>query len=442
MQEINISGITKRIENKRVLVAVSGGVDSMVLLSCLVDLREYVNFYMEVIHINHNLRGTESNEDAKHVLNFCKNINVPCVIKSVDVIKNKNENKQTLEQSARDLRYKEIYNYQESNKFDYIVIAHNSDDNAETVLMHICRGSGLKGASGIKENDKILRPLLEYSKAEIIKYAKENNIKYREDSSNTDIKYVRNYIRHEILPRLEEIYPNVKQNLSKFAEIASIDDEFINNLIDYSVIKKQKDAIKLNIDAFKNHESIINRIIYKVLNELNIFADIEQKHLKMIKDLAHMKNGSYICLPHELNVYREYDNLVFTFKKLKTQNTDFKQYSMGEIVFDNVLINIVEVSSDDVEFGDGSLYFDLDSIPGTAIFRNKKDGDIIHKLNSGTKNYSDYLTDKKVPLRNRNNVIVLANENKILLTIGMDISDDIKITSLTNRIGKLTTKNF
>ena len=205
MQEINISGITKRIENKRVLVAVSGGVDSMVLLSCLVDLREYVNFYMEVIHINHNLRGTESNEDAKHVLNFCKNINVPCVIKSVDVIKNKNENKQTLEQSARDLRYKEIYNYQESNKFDYIVIAHNSDDNAETVLMHICRGSGLKGASGIKENDKILRPLLEYSKAEIIKYAKENNIKYREDSSNTDIKYVRNYIRHEILPRLEEI---------------------------------------------------------------------------------------------------------------------------------------------------------------------------------------------------------------------------------------------
>lgn len=442
MREINVNHISKKIENKRVLVAVSGGADSMALLSLMLNLQKDINFYMEVIHINHNLRGVESDDDERLVVAFCKDKKIPCVVRSVDVITNKNKNKQTLEQAARNLRYMEINKYKELNKFDFVIIAHNNDDNAETILMHICRGSGLRGATGIKENDKILRPLLDYSKEEIVEYVNQNKIPFREDSSNKDTRYVRNFIRHEILPKLEEIYPNVKENLSRFAEIARLDDEFVNENVDYNVIKKQNNLIKLHISVFDQKEPIINRIIYKVINELNIFADIEHKHLKLIKELSNMKNGNYICLPHNLNVYREYDYLVFTLKDIKHEKTDYCLYKVGETKFNGFSINICEVSSDEVEFGDGNLYFDLDSIPNDSVFRAKKDGDVIHKLNSGTKNFSDYLTDKKVPLRSRNNITVLAHEDKVLLALGLDISDDIKITSSTNRIGKLSLKNF
>lgn len=440
MQYLDISSIINKIENKRILVGVSGGADSMVLLSLLLDLQKSINFYMEVIHVNHNLRAKESDDDQKLVEMYSQKNNLKCIVKSVNVLKNKNDNKQTLEQSARELRYNVINEYKQENKFDYVVIAHNSDDNAETVLMHICRGSGLRGASGIQERNCILRPLLCYSKEQILQYAIVNKIPFRDDSSNKDIKYTRNFIRHEILPKLAEIYPNIKENLIRFAEIASIDNSFIDSVIDYSLIKKEKDCVKLSVDVFSQFETVYSRLIYRVINMLGIYSDIEYKHIGLIKELSTLKNGNYITLPHNLYVYKEYNYLVFSLIKSKVKTIDYKQYSMGEIEFLNYKIEIDEVTSDDVNFGDGALYFDLDSIPSTAIFRTKKDGDIIQRLGTGTKKFSDYLTDKKVPLRLRDSLVVLANNNKILLTIGMDISDDIKITSTTNRIGKLIYK--
>ena len=438
MQEINISRITKLIENKKVLVAVSGGVDSMVLLDLLSKMHNFCSFCMEIIHINHNLRGEESDKDAKLVQNTANRLKINCKIISIDVEKFKKENKQTIEQAARELRYKEIYEYKEKNNFDYVIIAHNSDDQAETILMHICRGCGLNGARGIGERKDLLRPLLNVSKSAIIKYAEENEIEYREDLSNRDIKYTRNYIRNEILPKLEEIYPNVKQNLVNFAEIVKNDDDFILNNIDYSLIKAKNKDVYLNLRAFENTSTIYSRLIYNAINMLGVFSDIEQKHVKMIYDLSFAKNGSYLVLPHGINVYKEYDCLVFTQKKQKNAINIIKKYQVGEVLIDNYKITIEEVSSDDIVFGDGNLYFDLDSIPYDAVFRHKQNGDIFQKLNSGSKKFSDYLTDKKVPLKDRSDLIVLAIENKILLCLTLDISDSIKVTSTTQRIGKLS----
>lgn len=437
MQKLNIEGIAKKIKNKRLLVGVSGGVDSMVLLTLLLDLQKNVDFYMEVIHINHNLRGKESDSDEKLVVSYAKQNNVPCIVKSVDVINNKKVSKQTIEESARELRYNAFYDYKKEKKFDFIVIAHNSDDQAETVLMHICRGSGLKGASGIQETDELIRPLLNVSRAEIVDFALKNKVPFREDSSNADTKYARNFIRHKILPDIENVYLGVKQNLVKFAEIASRDNDFITSMIDWSVIKTEKKLIKVNSNIFDMHEAISTRIIYKIITMLGVFADIEQKHIELIKELSLLKNGNYICLPHNLYVYKEYENLVFSVGKNIAKLDKYQKYELGKIDFANLCIEISEVDSDNVNFGDGSLYFDLDSIPNTAVFRTRNDGDVFHKLGSGTKKFSDYLTDKKVPLRVRDNLIVLASENKVLLAIGFDISDDIKITSTTNRIGKL-----
>jgi len=280
MQEINISGILKEIENKRVLAAVSGGADSMVMLNLLVKMQKSNDFHLEIIHINHNLRGEESDGDSVFVEAQAKKMQIPCKIVSVDVKKYKNDNKQTIEQAARELRYKAINDYKKEGKFDFIIIAHNLDDQAETVLMHLCRGSGLKGAGGITQRDGVLRPLIGFTKSEILKYAEYNKITFREDSTNASKEYTRNYIRHEILPRLEELYPSVKKNLCKFAEIAKSDDEFIENLIDKSKIKINNESVGLHVSVFEEGEPYYTRLIYRAINHLGVWADIEQKHIK------------------------------------------------------------------------------------------------------------------------------------------------------------------
>ena len=440
MQEINIGDILKVIENKRVLAAVSGGADSMVMLNQLVNLLKYSNFYMEIIHVNHNLRGVESDGDSAFVEAQAKKMQIPCKIVSVDVKKYKNENKQTIEQAARELRYKAINDYKEEGKFDFIVIAHNLDDQAETVLMHLCRGSGLKGASGITQRDGVLRPLISFTKSEILKYAEDNKITFREDSTNSNKEYTRNYIRHEILPRLEEIYPSVKKNLCKFAEIAKSDDEFIENIIDTSKMKICRNCISIHVSAFDEKEPYYSRLIYKAVNYLGIWADVEQKHVKLIKNLSFMKNGAYLCLPHGINAYKEYDYVTFSFKLPKNLQNNYVKYEIGNLNIQNVQIEIKEVSTDDVVFGDNILFFNADAVPYDAVFRYRENGDVFHKLNSGTKKFSDYLTDKKIPLKERDNIIVLASGNKILLALGLDISDDVKITSDTIRIAKISYK--
>ena len=441
MQEIDISNVINQIHNKKLLLAVSGGVDSMVMMELFAKLQKNNDFYMEIIHINHNLRGEESDQDACFVQKKAKQIRIPCKVVSVDVKKHKVDNKQTIEQAARELRLGAIEKYKNANKFDFVVFAHNGDDQAETVLMHICRGSGLKGAAGILNQEGVLRPLLKYSKKSIIKYAVENNIEYREDSTNSSIEYTRNYIRHEILPKLEEIYPNVKNNLIRFAEIANADNDYILSSIDMSKIICDKDMVSIHFSVFDEKESIYSRMVFSALNMLGVYSDIEQKHVLMIRDLSYMKNGAYICLPNGLFAYKEYEYVVFSHKKPKNMQNNCEKYKFGTVKLGNANINIIEVSSDDVVFGEKELFFDADSIPSDAVFRYRKVGDVFHKLNSGTKKFSDYLTDRKVPLKDRDHIVVLASKNRILLALGLDISDDIKITSSTSRIAKISYTN-
>ena len=165
--ENKLKSIASQIKNKRLLVAVSGGADSMVLLNLLKNLQKDINFYIKVIHINHNLRGSESDADAEFVKTYCDRSNIDCSIESVDVLSYKDKNKQTIEQAARELRYNAIFNLKKQEKFDYILTAHNLDDQVETVLMNLCRGCGLSGAMGIKPRKEIIRPLLSVSKSEI-----------------------------------------------------------------------------------------------------------------------------------------------------------------------------------------------------------------------------------------------------------------------------------
>ena len=439
MQNLFKKEFLDTIKHKKVLAAVSGGVDSMVMLDLLIKEKPKCKFSLEVMHVNHNLRGEHSNNDAKLVEKVCQNHNIVCQIESVDVLEYKNENKLTIEEAARVLRHNIISKYAKQNKIDYVLFAHNAGDQAETVLMHIARGSGLAGASGIRKRDGILRPLLHVDKKVIYDYAKLNNIEYHEDHTNVDIKYSRNFVRHEILPKFAEAYPNIQDNIARFARTASVDDDYILSTIDFSVIEKCDVGYKLPVSSFLKHEAVYSRLIRRCVNMLGIYADIEKKHIDAIVGLLQMKNGNTICLPHGLLVQKEYEYVFFMLNNNKIIQTHLKKFHLGQIEYsDKYTIVVDEIEHEEVCFGDGNLYFDLDSIPHHVIFRKRKPADLFKKFGSGTKTLSDYLTDKKIPQCDRQNLIVLASEKNVLLVVGVEISETIKITDGTTRVGRLS----
>ena len=206
--ELNLDNLIN--EGDRIAVGVSGGADSMFLLHLLLKKRKDVDFYMEAIHINHHLRNEESERDCDFVKEFCTKNNIDLKVFDIDVKKLKVEQNKSIEETARIARYDLMYGEMKKNKLARLFLAHHANDQAETILMHIFRGSGLNGAVGIRSNvNKIVRPLLNITKDEIIEFCKNNNIDYVNDSSNSENEYTRNYIRNVVIPNIEVKYPDV-----------------------------------------------------------------------------------------------------------------------------------------------------------------------------------------------------------------------------------------
>ena len=201
-----------------IAIGVSGGVDSMVLLWALLDKQKQVGFNLHVINVNHHLRGEEGDNDTKFVEDFCIKKNIPHTIVHVDVKLLKKENKLTIEESARIARYDAFSKIMKKEKLNKLFLAHHKNDQVETILMHIFRGAGLAGACGIRDNEKIIRPLLSYSKDELLKIATEHGVKFVVDSTNEDNKYARNYVRNVVLKMIEQVYPNALNSIFDFGE--------------------------------------------------------------------------------------------------------------------------------------------------------------------------------------------------------------------------------
>lgn len=425
-------------ENDCIIVGVSGGADSMCLLDLINKYKCACKFKIYAVHINHGIRGDEALRDQNFVSEFCEKRNINCIIKSVDAIKFAKENSKTLEQAARILRYDVFENLIKELNANKLFVAHHKDDQAETILMHILRGSGLKGAKGMLSNsNKIYRPLLNISRKEIEEYNRNNGIEFLTDSTNFDNKHVRNYIRNKIIPELCEIYPNVVNALCGFAENCEKDDEFINLNVDFNKIKRINDEIYLNINETM-HYSIISRMIRFACEELGVYADIEQKHIKDVVSLIDKQNGKSINLPHNLVAIKDYDNIIISLKKeeMLLVEQDFKLGVIEFGEFGNIIVEKVEAKVN-YKKAEKCLYVDLDKIPSNAIIRFRKDGDKFKKFGGGEKNLSDYFIDKKVSKRKRDYIPVVASGNKVLVVLGVEISDAVKVTQETKNVARI-----
>lgn len=400
-------------------IAVSGGIDSMALLHYAIY--KIGSKSIVVINIEHGIRGDSSNRDSKFVEDECKRLGVDCIRINIDSLKYAKENSLTVEQAARELRYREFDKLLASAKVSTICLAHHRSDQAETILMRILRGTGISGLRGIpKIRDKYQRPFIDISQKEIEEYVKTNKIRYIQDESNNDNTYTRNYIRNIILPEIEKLYPDYEKALARLSENASEDYDYI--LQSSLVPKMDKGVVSIPVGYLKEAKSIVRATIIECFRLLGVLADIERIHIEKIISMYNLNNGDSLDMPHNIIVFREYNKLVFS--KKKSYDTIVIPFAKGSYKFGEYILDIEEYQTE-------GLVFDYNKIPSTAVIRSRKEGDKFKKFSGGTKSLGDYMTDVKLPKRIRNYYPIIANDMEVLIVPGYEISDSVKVDNKT-----------
>ncbi|HIR66218.1 MAG TPA: tRNA lysidine(34) synthetase TilS [Candidatus Fimimonas gallinarum] len=402
--------------SKSYALAVSGGVDSMVMLHMFATMNPRPKFF--VVTVNHNLRK-EASADCRFVANYCKKFGVKCKTFNIDVPSYCQAMKVSEETGARLLRLGVL----NSLEVDFVCTAHHADDNAETILMHLIRGSGANGMEGIKrQRGKFLRPLLDYSRADIVEYAQKHNVPHVYDSTNGQVKYTRNFLRNKVIPLLCQLNENAPSNITRFAENISQDNAYLESLADDSQVKIYGDSAEIPSYLLLQPKPIAYRVLRKVFLRLNIWYDIEKFHFDAIIQLADNFGGKRLSLPFNLTAVNDYDKVTILKNDGLQKSYQFEMPFQTGIVQTPVgTVAVVRQPQKD------ALKFDVKKIPPTAVFRTLKSGDTFDKFGGGgSKPLNRYLIDKKVPARLRPGLLLVADGSNVLIVCGVEIADSVK----------------
>ena len=405
-----------------IAVALSGGKDSICLLSLLLKAQKEFNLTVKAVHVNHNIRASESERDADFCKNFCEKLGVPLEIFSVDAISFSNENHYSLEQGARILRYEIFAGLIKDGYANKIATAHHANDNFETLLFNVFRGAGLKGAKGISsKTDYVIRPLLQATREDVERYIAKNNLPFVQDSTNFDNEITRNYIRNVITPKIVEKFPDAILNANRFCAIVEEENAFLDELAQ-KALEEKSGKIYLSL---KNSSVIIKRATILALNKLGVNKDYEFIHAVSVENLKNLQSGAKITLPKNVIAKREYDYVIFSLNDNEKCDLEIT-FRLGTFDF---LDKTIEVSSSIID--KPYLLFDGDKIPSGAVIRTRRDGDVFTKFGGGTKKLKDYLIDKKIPLSSRDNLLLVAKNSVVYMIIGLEISDHVRISETT-----------
>jgi tRNA(Ile)-lysidine synthase len=438
-------------KDDKVLVCVSGGVDSTVLLFLILSIKKKYNLDLGIAHVNYNLRGEDSLKDELLVEKYSDKFSIPLHVKRLKSSKFYKETGDSLQVTARNLRYDFFNELAEKYHYNKIAIAHNANDNAETILFNLFRGTGIEGFKGINSiNENIIRPLLPFTRKEISDFAKKNKIKFRHDKSNFKDLYSRNFIRLRIIPSVEKkINPNVIGNINKFAEIFTGFSGFLNDIISQYykkvVLLKKPNEIYLDIKKLNNY---INYLKERIIGEIllsGLKVEPNYQKIRRILELISGETGKRINIGDGIEVWHDREFLVF---KKNDQNSG-KENKKIIVGFDQtVKINGMEISSiviepDKVKFvpEPDIEYIDIDKLHGEIIIRKWRKGDYFFPIGlNKKKKISDFLIDKKVPLYLKDNIYVLENNGKIVWICNYRLDDRFKCDKNSKKILKLEIK--
>lgn len=420
---------TTHLSGKVVAVALSGGVDSVVLLHSLLSLKDTVGFELKAIHIEHGIRPVDSVEDMQFCISLCDEWNIPLTCKQFEIGQYRHLG-DTLEQSARELRYSCFEQLLEEGYCDLIATAHHLADNSETVLMRIFRGTGISGLGGIAPmRDRYVRPLIDVSKEEIISYAKANALSYREDYTNLDTSYTRNFIRQEVLPLIRERYPQVDESIRRLSVSSSQDDEYLVE-VSRGLVKSEGEV------AFVLYKGaplpLLKRAIRLAFESIGVRVDIEDRHLSIILDTLRDPRPITLDMPYMTKVSIEGDRLA-VYRPTPKDETVLNLSGEGIYHIGGYSVVLTKVESMLVK---GALYIDAKYLEG-ATLRTRRDGDVFTPFGSGRKKLKDYLIDKKIPLRIRDNLPLITLGGEVLVVATHEISDTVKVTENTTTIYRI-----
>ncbi len=451
-----------------IVLGVSGGADSMSLLSILLDLRKEYELNLVVVHINHGLRGEEANQDMNYVENFCRDKNIEFRKKIYDIGRIAKENHISTEEAGRIKRYEAFYEvlceYENvlGNK-GKIAVAHNMDDSSETVLFNLFRGTGLKGLTGIPPaRDNIIRPLLCVSRKEIEEYLAAKCIEYRTDKTNFEDEYTRNKIRLNLLPYIEEnINIRAKEHIQKSANMLSEIDDYLDEqgkkAYEKVITKSKDESITINEKPYIEYHKVIRRLI--VRNAVNDVAgrlkDITLIHIEDIMNLMNRQVGKSINLPYNIKAVRTYEGIrvastqviedsfnisidIGTVLQEFMSNDDISETKINITAKDKIVIYKSSIEEADFTENLYTKWLDYDILSGSLLIRSRKQSDymVIDSLGN-RKKIKDMLINLKVPSEKRDNILMLAKDSEVFWIIGYRISESCKVGQQTKNIVKI-----
>lgn len=422
-----------------VIVGVSGGADSVCLLLVLLELKKEMGFDVVAVHVNHGLRGTYADADEAYVKRFCEERQVPVETFFVDVDAVSKERKQSTEEAGREVRRECFEKVRTKYNGTKIALAHHQNDNAETFLFRLARGTGLKGLGGMAPvKDEYIRPLLCVDREEIERYLKEQDAVYCTDASNASNEYSRNRIRNQIIPPMvngvnSRAITHINRTMENMREIFDYLEKQAEGYADHCV-KQTEQGYVIQAEGYRLVPSVLQGLLIKAVmsHVCGKEKDLEEIHVKHIEDLFDKQTGRKIDLPYEMEAWRVYDGVEICLRK-EWQNAEKEEFffdlknQAATFQWENHkiscrILNKMQIDGETLEKSH-TKWFDCDIIKHGITIRTRRQGDYITIHPDGrTQKIKTYFINEKIPKEERDNILLVADGNHVLWIVGYRVN--------------------
>jgi len=453
----------------RILIGVSGGPDSVALVNVLIALAPKLGVSLGVAHLDHGLRGRASEHDAAFVTTMARQLELPCHQRCKDVRAYGQRHGLSIEEAGRRCRYTFFEEIAFTEGYHKVALGHHADDNAELILINLFRGSGPQGLAGIPpvRAPRIVRPLITQRRKAILEYLQAINSAYVEDESNQDLSFLRNRIRHQLLPELKDTYnPNIIGALNRLSAIAREDEEWLSAVMqpiyDQALVSTSPDRIILSLPIFDTLPvAVQKRLLRMALKQLKgELRRISHRHINQILALAsNPHTDRRIDLPDRIQVLRAASTLDFIKKARSVRVKQERLDDLAQPTFEYVMsrpktasgflsldaiggeLQYTILTPDQVPpfgaAGQKAAFFDMDKLRFPLLFRNIRPGDRFHPLGvGGSQKVKKYMIDHKIPRAQRSRTLVLISDARIAWLVGHRIDDAVKIDAATRTVFK------
>lgn len=450
----------------RILAGVSGGADSVCLLLALIAMQKEIDFVLEVVHVEHGIRGEESLKDAEFVEDLCKRAQIVCHKVAVDVPTHCKQTGLGMEEAARILRY-QVFSKLALEKGAKVALAHHQEDNAETILFQMVRGSSLAGLCGmqpVREDENgvcYIRPLLFFHRKEIEDFLSSHGAGYRVDSTNQELEYSRNFLRNQVIPELEQINVQAVEHMNQVAEHLSEIKSYLDLETEkiWGQVAKVDKNLTLDVKTLLELHLVMQRqIAYKAIVLMaKRKKDITSSHVEDLLKLCKGQSGKRIALPYGITAWKEFDviHLAVLEEKLLEEENKGRVYELSQELLaesepisfligengEKISCRVFKMENEYLEIPRKTYtkWFDYDKIKKGFCIRTRRSGDyFISDAVGHRKKLKTYFIDEKIPIAERDKMWLLAQDSEVLWLIGGRISEHIKVSQKTKYIFEIT----